>query len=267
MEILNSNMKTIWITFIYLLGASFVSAQQVKKLEGIKGQWVISNDITPVRARENALNQAKVEALRQSGIPEFISESNLMYKSEKQLEFKEFYESLTSVDIAGEISEFTIIKEEKKVNEFGNLLYEVWINATVSIHKTTKDSGFNIEVKGVRESYYSPDKLIFEIKPWKEGYLTVFILSEDESGLLFPNSLERQEKLVAQKTYNFPKSKSLDYEVSTIKSVEINYLLLLYTKNEIPFLSEETPENILKFIARIDPFEKCLKSYSLLIKK
>lgn len=260
-------MKIILITIIYLLSASFVSAQQVKKLVDIKGQWVISDDITPMQARENALNQAKVEALRQAGVPELISESNIMYKSEKQLEFKELYESLTSVDIAGEISEFVIIKEDKRVNEFGNLLYEVWINATVSFHKTTKDSGFNIEVKGVRESYYSPDKLIFEIKPWKEGYLTVFILSENEGGLLFPNSLERQEKLVAQKTYNFPKSKSLDYEVSTVKSVEINYLLLLYTKKEVPFLSEETPENILRFIANIDPFEKCLMAYTLLIKK
>lgn len=260
-------MKAIWITSVCLFVVSVVTGQQTKQLDNVKGQWVISNDITPVQAREYAINQAKVEALRQGGVPEFVSESELIYKSEKPMQLKEFYESLTTVDVGGEISEFTIVKEEKKINEFGNLLYQVWINATVLIHETTKDSGFNIEVKGVRESYSSPDQLIFEIKPWKEGYLTVFILSENESGLLFPNRLERQEKLEAQKTYKFPKSNALDYEVTSENSVEINYLLLLYTKKEIPFVPEQTPENILRFIAKIDPSEKCLKSYSLLIKK
>jgi len=259
-------MRIVWLVIYCLLVTSPVTAQQKKKLENIKGQWVVSNDITPMQARENAINQAKVEALRLAGVPEFISESNLMYRSEKQMQLKELFESLTTVDVSGEISEFAITKEEKKVNEFGNILYEVWINATVSIHKTAKDSGFNLEVKGVRESYSSPDKLTFEIKPWKEGYLTVFILSEKETGQIFPNRLERQEKLEAQKSYKFPKSNALDYEVSSNGSVEINYLLLLYTKREIPFVASETPENILRFIAGIDPAEKCLRTYSLLIK-
>ena len=260
-------MRIICIVSICLLGASIVTAQHNKKLENVKGLWVISNDITPVQARENAINQAKVEALRLAGVPEFVSESNLMYRSEKRMELKEVFESLTTVDVSGEVSEFSIVKEEKQINEFGSILYEVWINATVTIHKTAKDLGFNLEVKGIRENYSSPDKLTFEINPWKEGYLTVFILSEKESGQLFPNRLERQEKLEAQTSYRFPKSRALDYEVSSTNPVEINYLLLLYTKKEIPFMKEQTPENILRFIAGIDPALKCLKTYSLLIKK
>src|SRR5690349_10084486 len=189
MGTLMANTKIIRMIAICLLVTSASIAQQTKKLEGIKGQWVVSNDITIIQARENAINQAKVEALRQAGVPEFVSESNLTYKTEKQIELKELHQSLTTVDVSGEISEFKVINEEKKINEFGNLLYEVWIDATVTIHQTAKDPGFNIEVKGIHESYTSPDKLVFEIKPWKEGYLTVFILSEDESGLLFPNRL------------------------------------------------------------------------------
>jgi hypothetical protein len=41
---------------------------------------------------------------------------------------------------------------------------------------------------------------------------------------------------------------------------------LLYTKVEIPFSEEETPEKILQFIAKIDPSQKWLKSYSILIR-
>jgi len=250
-----------------LLLVSITHGQETRKLQSIKGEWVISNDITPIQARENAINLAKVEALRKAGVPEYVAESNVMYKSENQMQLKEIFESLTTIDVLGEISEFSVVKEEKKVNEFGNVLYEVWIDATVSIHKNSKDPGFNLEVKGVRESYLSPDKLTFEVKPWKDGFLTIFILSEKESGVIFPNSLERQEKLNGLVTYSFPKSKALDYEVTSDNSVEVNYLLLLYTKQEIPFVADQTPENILRFIAKIDRSEKCLKSYSILIKK
>ncbi len=149
----------------------------------------------------------------------------------------------------------------------GNLIYEVWINATVFIHKYGKDQGFNIDVIGIRETYLSPDKLTFEIKPWKDGFLTVFILNGSEGSLIFPNNLEKLEKLEGGKTYQFPKSKALDYEVTSEKSVEVNYLLLLYTKQEIPFNSDQTQANILRFIAKANPSEKCLKTYSLLIKK
>lgn len=260
-------MRTIWIICIWCLSALTTIAQQRSKVENIKGEWVVSNDITIIQARENALNEAKIEAIRQSGGSEFVSESNVMFRSEKKEQVKELFESLTTTEVSGEISEFTVVKEEKRVNEFGNILYEVWINATVSIHKTPRDPGFNMDVKGVQESYASPNNLTFEVRPWKEGFLTAFILSEKESGQLFPNNLERQEKLEAQKSYKFPKSKALDYEVSSESSVEINYLLLLFTKQEIPFVKEQTRENILRFIAGITPSEKCLKTYSLLIKK
>ena len=265
--ILKSSMRTIWIICVCCLLVSTAFAQQKSKVENVKGEWVVSNDITIIQARENALNQAKVEALRQAGVPEFVSESNLMFRSEKKEQMKEFFESLTTIEVSGEISEFSIRSEEKKLNQFGNLLYEVLIDATVILHKSTKDPGFNFEVKGVREQYYSPDKLTIEIKPWKEGYLSIFILNEKESGQIFPNTLEKQEKLASQQNYFFPKSNALDYEVSSESSVEINYLLLLYTKQEIPFVREQTSENILRFIAGINPAEKCLKTYSLLIKK
>ena len=255
------------LLMVCAVGASSSFGQQKKKVEHVKGEWVVSNDITPMQARENAINQAKIEALRQAGVPEFISESNLQYHSEKPEQMKELFESLASVAISGEVSEFSIVKEDKKLNEYGNIVYDVWIDATVVVHKSAKDEGFNMEVRGVRESYSSPDQLTFEVTPWKEGYLTAFILSEKESSQLFPNNSERQERLAAQTVYPFPRSKAVEYEVSTGNSVEINYLILLYSKQEIPFMKEPTHQNILKFIAGIDPAQKSLKSYSFLIKK
>jgi hypothetical protein len=255
------------LLIVCILWAIPALGQEAKKVESVKGVWIISNDITPIQARENAINQAKIEALRLAGVPELLSESTLSYHSEKPEQMKEIFESLASVSISGEVSEFKITKEEKKLNEYGNLEYDVWIDATILVHQTARDQGFNLEARGVHESYSSPDHLSFEVTPWKEGYLTAFILGEKECSQLFPNASERQEKLQAQQGYVFPRSSKVDYEVSTENPVEINYLVLLYTKDEIPYMQEPTGQNILKFIARIDPSRKCLKTYSLLIRK
>jgi len=241
-------------------------AQETKKVDGVKGEWIISDDITPIQARAKAIDQAKAEALRNAGITEYVAETNLLYKTERDAEVKDIHNSLTSVDVSGEISGYEVVKEDKRVNEFGNLTYEVWLNATVILHKTTKDPGFNMEVKGIQEKYVSPEELVFEIRPSKEGYLNIFILDDDESILLYPNKFEKREKFEGGKTYKFPRSRALDYEVSAEENTEVDYLVLLYTKTEIPFFGEETPQNILQFIAKIDPSQKCIKSYSILIR-
>jgi len=264
---MKSNSLLLSLLMICIAGITSTLGQQRKKVEQVKGEWVVSNDITPTQARENAINQAKIEALRLAGVPEIISESNVKYHSEKPEQMKELFESLATVAISGEISEFSIVKETKKLNEFGNIVYDVWIDATVVVHQSAKDQGFNMEVRGVREGYSSPDQLTFEVTPWKEGYLTAFILGEKESSQLYPNNSESQEKLSAQTVYTFPRSKAVEYEISTENSMEINYLVLLYSKQEIPFMKEPTQQNILKFIAGIDPAQKSLKSYSFLIKK
>ena len=252
---------------VLALCASCCFAQEMKKVEMVKGEWIISNDITPIQARANAIDQAKAEALRNAGATEYVAESSLLYKTEKDKKLEDVHKSVTSVDVSGEISGFQVIREEKKLNEFGNLTYEVWIDANVILHKTSKDPGFNVDVKGIQDSYRSPQELIFEIMPSKEGFLNIFILDDDESLLLYPNKFEKREKFEGGTTYKFPRSRALDYEVSAEEGMEVNYLVLLYTKSEIPFLKEPTSENILQFMAAIDPAQKCIKSYSILIRK
>lgn len=253
--------------FLSFLLVSICYGQETRKIENVRGEWILSNDITPVQARENAINNAKIEALRKAGVPEYVAETNLMYKSEKGRQQTEVFESLSTIDVFGEISEISIVKEVKRINEFDNVIFEVWINATVKIHKNGKDPGFSFEVKGLRETYTSPDKLTFDLLPLQSGYLTVFIIDGQTGGLIFPNELERQEKLEAQRSYSFPRSKALDYEVTASTAMEVNYLLILYTKREIPFVGEATAENVIRFVAKIDPSEKYLKSHPFLVKR
>jgi hypothetical protein len=55
--------------------------------------------------------------------------------------------------------------------------------------------------------------------------------------------------------------------VSTKGSLEINYVVLLYTKQDIPFTKKLTTDNILQFLAGIDPGEKCVRNFTVTIKK
>ena len=266
MEILTKG-RVASIAGVVCLLASSCFAQETKAVEGIKGEWIISNDITPVQARAKAIDQAKAEALRQAGATEYVAESNLLYKVEKDSKVKDIHKSVTSVDVFGEISGFEVTKEEKRSNEFGSLVYEVWISANVILHKTSRDPGFNIDVRGIRDSYQSPEELVFEMVPSKDGYLNIFILDDNESLHLYPNKFEKPEKFEGGKAYKFPRSRALDYEVSAEENMEVNYVVLVYTKSEMPFLDNETSDDILQFIARIDPAQKCIKSYSFLIRQ
>ncbi|HMG89817.1 MAG TPA: hypothetical protein VK589_07150, partial [Chryseolinea sp.] len=82
MEIL-TNMRLASVAGVVALCAGCCFAQETKTVEGIRGEWIISNDITPIQARANAIDQAKAESLRKAGATEYVAESSLLYKTEK----------------------------------------------------------------------------------------------------------------------------------------------------------------------------------------
>lgn len=260
-------MNKLLLLTIFAFCCVTVSGQQKKHVANVPGEVVIADDISIVQARENAINQAKIEALRRAGVPEFVSEVTVLQKSEKGIEnFSEVFNSLTNQEISGEIAAFSLIKEEKTTNLSGNYVMKVWIDADVIIHERHSDPAFYAKIKGIRENYTSPEDLTFEFYPASSGYLNVFIIDEKESSLLFPNTLERSELLEANRTYNFPLSKALTYEVATINNVEVNYIVMLFTKNEIRYTEGKSVSEMLNFVARISPDQKFVRMYPILIR-
>lgn len=269
MEILMKILVTRFVAAfaVSMLSIGTVCAQEKVELKNVKGEWIVSNDITIPEAREKAIAQAKLEAMREAGVPELISESNVLYKSEaKGGNSQELFESITSVDVSGEIARFNVNREEKKFNDVGNLAYTVWIDATVLIHKDAKDPSFSFDVDGIRETYRSLDPLQFQVKPWKDSYLMAFIVSGNDALLLYPNNIEKKDMLKGGENYKFP-GKGLNYEVYTEQATEINYLILLLTRQDIPYQGGSTPNDVLNFLAKINPSQKSVKTYSFLIKK
>lgn len=262
-------MRTILFA-LFLFGSLYspeCMGQRTKKVKEIKGEWIISKDITPQEANAFALQEAKTNALRAAGVPEFVAQSDLQFLAETKGDVQEAFNSLTTVDVSGEIKRYEIVREESGLNDLGQFRIQVWIDAEVVIHKAKKDPGLDLSIKGIRESYYSPENISFEVTPTKDGYLSIFMMDGTDAALIYPNIYEKQERLKASETISFPRSAALDYEVSTDQGIEVNYLLLLYTKSEVPYIKEQTTENILSFIAAISPSEKTLKTFSFVVKE
>ena len=253
----------LWIA-ICVLEIKNSLAQKIH-VDKVKGEWIVSNDITLKQARDKAIEEAKIEALRKAGVPELISNYTAFFKSENGKRQSDLFESISSTDVFGEISDFEIVQEEKKVNDFGNIVISIWIDANVQIHKELKDPSLGCDVKGIKPVYLSTEKLTFNFSPWKDCYLKVFILSENEGSQLYPSRYERQQLFTAGNPISFP-GKGFNYEVLTEKEEEMNHVIFLVTKIDVPFREKETPQNILKYISSISPNQKSIKNFSIIIK-
>jgi hypothetical protein len=242
------------ICFFLLLVAVNGFGQQVVK--NVKGVATIAN-ISPEEARTKAIDQAKAEALRLAGAEEWVQSFDFLEKREEAKKFDEFFHSLTSVQSMGTVVEWKVVSEEKKLNEFKNLLYEVVIDATVKLYKTRPDPEFYLSVQGVKTSYKNLDKMNFEIRPAKGGYLKIFLLDDARNiSTLYPNQYEPAAELVSSQTYKFPQNSKFNYEVYTEKADEINYLFLVYTKKNIPYKGDQSFSSFIEYVYTMEPADR-----------
>jgi hypothetical protein len=260
-------MKKLLI-ILFALTSLGLDAQEKKRVTNVPGEAQVADDISVVQARERAIQAAKIEAMRIAGVPEYVSEVTVFQKSEKDVDnFTEVFNSIANQEVSGEIASFQVIREEKVTNAAGNFVVKVWLDAEVMIHQRHSDPSFYAAFHGIHENYSSPQNLTFQFKPSNAGFLQVFIIDEKESTVLYPNSLERSELFEGNRAYQFPLSKSLDYEVSTVNNIEVNYVLMLFTKKEFSYTEGNTVSELLSFVSRISPDEKFVKIFPIVIKK
>jgi len=238
---------------LLLVTASGFGQQLIKDVKGVA---TIAN-ISPEQAREKAIEQAKAEALRRAGAEEWVQSFDFLEKREEAKKFDEFFHSLTSVQSMGTVVDWKLISEEKKIDEFKNLVYEVVIDATVKLYKTRPDPEFYLSIKGIKTSYRNLDKMNFEILPAKDGFLKIFLLDDARNiSTLYPNEHELATGLVSSKTYNFPQNSNFNYEVYTEKADEVNYLFLVYTKKNIPYKGGESFSSFIEYVYTMEPAER-----------
>lgn len=246
------------LCFLFLFLGSNLFAQKISQVSGIKGSAYITGDVSPNQAKAQALNDAKINALKAAGIGEHINSYQLLFTSQQKKDYSQFFTSDIQSEIQGAVQSYEI-KSEKIIckSEF-EIISEVTIDASVIKYETKPDVNFDANIEGVKSTYNNDDKLTFTIKATQPYYLTIFNLTDKDAFMLYPNVYEKQTQCNPFEACKYPNAK-IDYTLHTdLKQQETNRLIFVFTKTPTPFIKMDkdqitTHENIFSWIYSIMP--------------
>ncbi len=234
---LKHSLQLTLLIFATLMFTSAV-AQDIITVTGAKGSGIIAGTITPAQARQEAINQAKVEALRKAGVTENLQSYQSLFKSEVDNDFTEFFSSDVQAELQGAVKDYTIVSEENKVD--GSVFFiEITIDATVILYDAKPDPTFSVRVNGVKGIYENGEELKFSVFSTQDCYLHIFTISDFDTWLLYPNQYEEQKVIPASKNVEFPFG-HVEYWLAKnekAKDVEMNRVVFVFTKQPVSFLN------------------------------
>ena len=260
------------LCLLILLGANTIFAQKSIALSGINGAAFISGDVSPNQAKSQALNAAKINALKAAGIGENINSYELLFTSQQKNDYSQFFSSDIQSEIQGAVQSYEIKSEKTYCKSELEIVYEVTIDATVIKYETKPDKTFDANIEGIKGTYNNDDKLTFNIKTTQACYLTIFNITDKDALVLYPNAYEKQVKCKAMESITYPIAK-IDYTLHTdLKQQETNRLIFVFTKTPIPFIKMDkeqmtTNDNIFSWIYSIMPDQRKVEYLTLAISK
>lgn len=239
-----------------------------------------SAELSVKETKFKAVEDAKENALRKAGISENITFTSILRTCQTGNNLKQIFDEFLSSEIHGEVMLDTIISEKLKIINSRNFIYEVEIEATVYRYESTKDPEFTYKIEGINASYSVNDYLKFSFTPNKDGYLKIFNVTDDSIvSILYPNinnqipylSDVEGVKFIKYHKVKFPMhpayEKGYSLKLGVGKSDEMNYLLFVFTKKNIPFNEKVSLHNVLKWIYSMSPDEREISYFELIIKQ
>ena len=194
-------MKKVAFYFILLLNYSFeIHSQAEKKAEGFS-RIPLKANITPEQCKQEAINQAKVDAL-QKIFGEVVMEGNTLYTVNKntntKTEFNQVFNSISNIYVSGEwIKDLETPTVTVKV-EGESVFYEARVFGLVRELKSTVNS-FKAKTLSCSELncettvFNENQQMFFYFKSSVSGYLSVYldVPSESKTYCIFPYESER----------------------------------------------------------------------------
>ena len=243
-------------------------AQKNVQVSNATGISYLSDDITLNQTKEKALEEAKKDALRKAGVAEHISESNVLYSLSQEKDFKQFFNSISTIEISGAISKTENIRYEKKVDRATDKEFmEATIDAEVIKYEKKSDPSFDFEETGIIGKYKEHEHINFSLKTSADGYLKIFVIKDKTADLIYPNKYEKEFLINKNKAVEFPTNKGIEYGFENITQNESQIILIVFTKKNIPFFNEINYENIISWIYAISPDERRIKSIQIVVTK
>jgi hypothetical protein len=276
------------IKAVFQSGSLFMLILFITSLNQIFAQKEISvtatgsyeaRDLTLEEVKNKAVDEAKRNAMVKAGISENVTMTDFLYTFEDDEKFKEIFQSFVSTETGADIIVEEIREINRDINEFGNILIEVEIDAVIFKHKEEKDPAFKFRVDGIKEFYYDQDPLNFSFLPSKDGYLKIFNVTDKSAFILYPYkdqaysylNDEMDRLFVKNIKVEFPINSNIDgyyFEIDDPASEkEYNLLIFVFTKKDIPFLEDVTVNNIMTWIYEIPLDERMVEQYGIVIRK
>lgn len=231
--------KIIVIIVLFNLIFSFsLLSQETIKIEGVTGTGIMVGSISEREAHREALNEAKVEALRMAGVKEHLSSYELLFRSESDRDYSEFFSADVQSELQGAVQHYEIVSEQRSVDVHSNLFtIEVTIDATVILYSSRPDPAFNVKIQGIKGIYETGEMLKFEVFSTKDCYLHIFNITDKESLLMYPNAWEEQKLIPTNQNIEFPFG-FIDYHLEKEgRNPEMNRLVFVFTKEPVQFLN------------------------------
>ncbi len=251
----------ILLTLILTTYQCFAQQEKVHLVKDVRGEYSVILALSDVTGRE-ALQLAREDAKRKAMEKICGSRINIWDQMESS-SAGDVFNSLSINQIEGEIIEFNIVEEGHKQSEIRSSETIFYCIANVKVKKGHEpDPDFFIAVNGLKSVYYTGDELLFDVKPYRDCHMKIFLLENEHVGyLLYPNEYDKNTLLPANQKWAIADSPYYSFELqkNPSKSREINRLVFVFTKSEMPFNEQITsrPE-IEKWIATIPNDQKFL---------
>ncbi|MFC2101173.1 DUF4384 domain-containing protein [Bacteroidota bacterium] len=277
---------------LFLFDLTLLAQEKITEIpiSKVKGEAIGGKNSTPNDVLNEAINNAKINALVKAGVSENLHSIQQLMVIEHDNDIDELFSSDIFTEISGSVKNIEVIDSLtiNKFNEFGNIEVNVYINCSVIKYNTDKDKTFDFWIKGLEKAHYQAnDKFKFTIKTSKECYMKTFVINTGNSlsYLLYPNEYEKSYKFNRNTWYTFPDSTLIDsYIFTTDQDIESNRLIIILTKEEIPFThadikttqknaegNKELPSfdyhDLVNWIYSIPRDERVMKSYEFVIYK
>lgn len=271
-------MQTKYFFILTLLLFSLFGFAQ-KKVEITATGKYEARDLTLEEVKKKAIDDAKKNAMVKAGISENVTVSDFLYTFEDNEKFQDIFQSFVSTETGAEIIVENVTETRRDINEFGNILIEVEIDAVIFKHNKEPDRSFVFRVDGIREFYLENDPLNFSFLPGQDGYLKIFNVTDATAFLLYPFEDNENEMLNDEKGRRFIKNQKVTFPVNKnmdgyyfgiddpIKNKEYNLLIFVYTKSDIPFLEIPNVQNIMTWIYKIPLDERAVEQFGIIVRR
>ncbi|MBN2174741.1 MAG: hypothetical protein JW731_11455, partial [Bacteroidales bacterium] len=202
------------VPILMVLIICFKTGYSQKKIDVTAQGSYEARDLTLEEVKNKAIDEAKRNAMVKAGISENVTMTDFLYTFEDDEKFNEIFQSFVSTETGAEIIVNEVREINRDINEFGNILMEVEIDATIFKHKEEKDPSFKFKVEGIKEYYYNKDPLNFNFLPTGDGFLKIFNVTDQTAFILYPYKDQAYSYLNDEMGRLFEKNKKVSFPIN-----------------------------------------------------